>query len=190
LTLFEVALRQLQDIVASRLAFAMETDITIIFYNTSTSSRDLQGVHVWHSASPPSVELLERLHDHDCSAMQSAHHRMASFQNGVVAAILEFYDGKISSDVQLVIAAWTSIHDDEDDDGSGTQDTIVELLRKRDALLQLICVDDNTPEDVKNSKKMFGVFSQLEKSRRYYNTRNILKDPFHSGDVGLISHTV
>lgn len=184
-----MALRQLEDIVASRLAFGMEADITVIFYNTVSSSRDLKGVHVWHPASPPSVELLERLHD--CSAVESEHHRMTSFRNALAAAILEFYDGKTSADVQLVIAAWTSIHDEHnEDDDAVTKSTIVELLQKRDALLQLVCVDDDTPEDVDCSKKMFQIFKKLKNSRRYYSTWNILKDPFNSGDIGWISHTV
>jgi hypothetical protein len=34
LTLFQVALKQVHDIVLSRLAFSVEDDITIIFFNT------------------------------------------------------------------------------------------------------------------------------------------------------------
>jgi hypothetical protein len=190
LTLFEVALRQLQDIVASRLAFGMEADITVIFYNTASNTRDLKGVHVWHPASAPSVDLLERLHNCSAVKFEFEHHGMKSFRNALAAAILEFYDGKISADVQLVVAAWTCLQEGHFEEKDAIVQSTIELLQKRDAFLQIICVDDETPEDVTHSSRFSEVFRGLGANRKCCSTWNILKDPFNSGDMGLLSHTV
>lgn len=196
LTLFEVALRQVQDIVASRLAFGMEAEIVIIFFNTLSTTRDLKGVQVWHPASPPSVDVLQRLHN--CSSVQFEYHGMRSFRNALAAAILEFYDGRNPTDAPLVVAAWTCLADthagSEDDDT--IIDSILELVQKRDGLLQIVCVDDVTPGDVEEgASKWIQIIKRLQNSRRKYcSTWNILNDPFNdpynSGDAGLVSHTV
>ena len=55
LTLFQAACSQVRDVVACRLAQAVDEDVAIMFFN--------RGVCVWQAAGPPTLALLERLDD-------------------------------------------------------------------------------------------------------------------------------
>lgn len=191
LPLFEVALKQVQDVVSSRLAFGMETELTIIFYNTASTTRDLKGVHVWHPAAPPSVELLERLHNGPF--VQFGTYSMVYFRNAVAAAMLEFFDGRIMPDAQTIIETWTCLDGDrhEDDVDDSTIHSVVELFQKRNALLQIVTLDDSVPGRLDQSHNIWSfILERLNHQHKYCSTWSILKDPFGSGDDRLISHAV
>ncbi|KAI8111354.1 hypothetical protein M9434_004926 [Picochlorum sp. BPE23] len=148
LTLFQVALKQVHDIVLSRLAFSVEDDITIIFFNTPSDDgqNQLGGIKTWHSASPPSIELLDRLSsfNYDISRKSSSGSSANSFLNALIAAVLEFSDAKTTWDhAQTKIVVWTLASDGAYCVSENTlvSGQITQIIERRKFMLRIVTLD-------------------------------------------------
>lgn len=192
LTVFEVALCQVQDIVASRVAFGMEAELAIILYNTPSTTRGLDGVRIYYPASPPSMELLERLYYEPPVPCELDHIR--HFRNAVAAGILEFHHGKNTPATQTSIIAWTypnSSHICNEDDATLAE--IRELIEKRDLLLHVVSLHDGSINDIDLDETFWSaIIHHTNVRRRYESTWNILPNPYDTTGLPgcLISHTV
>ena len=201
MTLFQAALKQVSDVVASRLAHGVEDEITIVFFN--------RGVHVWHAAGPPSLALLERLDDLALGSSkrgilgkegdQQERHvsLLESLRDALVASVLEFPGEEWSSykvEVSLVVAVWTADNTGGCcDDNDPLLRTISELVNRRSIKLHVILLDDfklDVPrQNVCDTSTVWAKLCSLNLSVDH-NTRSIVSNPFSlSTSTKLISHT-
>ena len=205
LTLFQAACSQIRDVVACRLAHAVDEDLAIIFFN--------RGVGVWQAAGPPTLALLERLDELVAAASSGGdvfgkeddqHGRLGrhaspleSLRDAMVTTILEFDIEEWNNykvEVSLVVAVWTA-----DNTGGACDDrdpaykTVVELVQRRNIRFHVVLLDDfklDLPRpNLADAGTMWAKICGI-KCASYHNTRSVVSNPFAiSVSPRLTSHT-
>lgn len=203
LTLFQAACSQIRDVVACRLAHAVDEDVAIVFFN--------RGVRVWQAAGPPTLALLERLDDlvaasssGDFFGEDDRHERherhaspLESLRDAMVTTILEFDIEEWNNykvEVSLVVAIWTGDNTEGAcDDRDPAYQTVAELVQRRNIRFQVVLLDDFKLEvprqNLGDAGTMWAKLCGI-KSASYLNTRSVVGNPFAiSVPPGLTSHT-
>jgi hypothetical protein len=169
LTMFQAAVKQVSDLVASRLEMGVEDDVVIIFFNP--------GTHVWHAAGAPSLDLLQRLSDLLASSpfvdettkdeifllstqdeiSEKTIDQQTALRDALVAAVLEFQVEEVGAkryrgddrgkERPLTVACWTMVNLTETlEDNDETLGTIFELQRRRHIEIHTVLLDKQDAE--------------------------------------------
>lgn len=189
LTLFQAAMKQISDIIASRLAHGIDDDITIVLFNRGTPN-------VWHPGGMPTLALLERLDDLATSNAKDvvfgksderqgrSSSLVESLRNAMISAVLEFDTGEWSNYkvvISLVVVAFTSDNDTGTCDDDPCFGTIVELICRRNIKFHTVFLDDHkldVQRQCMNDASTVWARLCLSEAAEDHNTRSIVANPF------------